>query len=475
MTTSATNPFLQGNCAPVEQEITVDSLQVVGHIPEELVGIYLRNGPNPQFPPLGRYHWFDGDGMIHGIHIANGKASYLNRYVHTEKFEAEHAEGRALVPGILEIGKMQNTRGLSLNTANTAFVWHAHRLLALWEVGDPHEIQLPRLETVGKYTFHDRLTSAFTAHPKVDRVTNEMMFFGYSPFVPPFLQYGVVSAVGEIERIVLIELPAGVMMHDFAITEHYTIFMDLPFLFNGTGVMRGEPSFIFQAEHPSRFGILPRHGDDTSIRWFELPSCWVWHTLNAYEDGDEIILLACRAQSTTMLTPEETTQTLQTVEQAPDISRLHRWSFNLKTGAIREEQLDTVPSEFPRVNDDLLGRHTRYGYVACNPQQQQDVGAFDGLIKYDLQTGQSYTHTLGPHRLCGEGLFVPRQGASVEDDGWLLSLLYDKGAEQSELLVINAQDMSAEPMARILLPQRVPYGFHGAWVSEAEMAETKLL
>ena len=467
MTISTSNPFLRGNCAPVERELTVDNLAVIGQIPRELAGMYLRNGPNPQFAPLGRYHWFDGDGMMHGIAIAHGKASYRNRYVRTEKFAAERAEGRALMSGLLEAGKSDNNpRGLSFNTANTAFVWHARRLLALWEVGEPYEIRLPELETVGKYTFNDRLTSAFTAHPKVDSITHEMMFFGYSPFVQPYLQYGIVSAQGELLRTMPIDLPVGVMMHDFAITEHYTIFLDLPLVFDVQRMMRGEEPFKFEGERAARIGVMPRHGNTGDVRWFELPSFWVWHTLNAYEDGDEVVLLACRAQSTTMLVPEALSSAQHgNSDTMHDVSYLHRWHLDVKYGTLREEQLDGRAGEFPRVHDGLLGRYTRYGYIARAPHDLEEAGAFDGLIKYDLETGRSAMYELGSERYCGEGLFVPRPAATAEDDGWLLSLVYDKKSNQSELLILNAQDMLAEPVARILLPQRVPYGFHGAWVA----------
>jgi carotenoid cleavage dioxygenase len=461
MVTTAVNPFLEDNFAPVHEEVTADKLKVIGELPSDLSGMFVRNGPNPQFPPIGQYHWFDGDGMLHGVQISNGKAQYRNRYIQTRGFKIERDEGRAIWSGLLEPPQPNNPYGPGKNTANTALVCHDGRLLALWEGGAPHAIALPSLETVGEYTYNGKLASAFTAHPKIDPVTGEMMFFGYSLFAPPFLKYSVVSAKGELLRTVPIDLPMGVMMHDFAITEHYTIFMDLPLTFNMERVRRGEPAFLFEPERPSRFGIVPRHGDNSSIRWFESPACYVFHTLNAYEEGDEVVLLACRLNYTNVLMSKPTP-----VESEGDCAPLYRWRFNLRTGTVQEEALDDRSSDFPRINEQLMGRPTRYGYTARMSPDPSPV--FDGVIKYDLSGGSSH-HEFGAGRYGGEAVFVPRPGAMAEDDGWLLTFVYDKGEETSELVVVNAQDMAAEPVARVLIPQRVPYGFHGTWVSEEQV------
>ncbi len=188
------NPFLAGNWTPVREEQTIASLKVIGELPPELAGTFLRIGPNPQFRPLGQYHLFDGDGMVHSVQISDGQAHYCNRYVRTDKFLAEQQAGRALIGGLMEIGKIPNPEGIPLNVANTSLVWHNQRLLALWEVGSPHELSLPSLETLGPYTFQDQLKTAFTAHPKVDQRTGEMMFFAYTMATPPYLYYGTVSA-----------------------------------------------------------------------------------------------------------------------------------------------------------------------------------------------------------------------------------------------------------------------------------------
>ncbi|MBV8887263.1 MAG: carotenoid oxygenase family protein [Chroococcidiopsidaceae cyanobacterium CP_BM_RX_35] len=474
MTTTLANPFLTGNFAPVREEILVDRLTVIGKLPSDLSGTFVRNGPNPQFAPKGHYHWFDGDGMLHGVRLCNGNAQYCNRYVRTKGFEIERAEGEAVWTGLLEPPQMENPYGPYKNTANTALVWHDGHLLALWEGGEPHEIKVPGLETVGPFTYNGTLISAFTAHPKVDAITGEMMFFGYSVATPPYLQYSVVSAAGELLRTVPIDLPVGVMMHDFAVSEYHTIFMDLPLTFRPERPQQGQPAFAFEPESPSRFGILPRHGDNSNIRWFEAPACYVFHTLNAYEEGDEVVLTACRMNSTDVLGMSETLEhhrESDTTDDRNDAARLYCWRFNLATGAVREEALDDCPSDFPRLNEQLTGRQTRYGYTArFAPSQAGESPRFDGLIKYDFATGRSETHEFGRGRYGGEGVFAPRTSAVAEDDGWLLTFVHNEIEGKSELVVVNAQDMNSEPVARILIPQRVPYGFHGIWVADEQMA-----
>ncbi|WP_414565948.1 MULTISPECIES: carotenoid oxygenase family protein [unclassified Anabaena] len=460
MTTTAINPYLNGNFAPVREEITTNTLKVIGELPPDLSGIFVRNGPNPQWSPIGQYHWFDGDGMLHGVRISNGQATYSNRYVRTQGWKIEQAAGKAVWSGLLEPPQMDNPHGGYKNTANTALVWHAGQMLALNEGGAPHAIKLPDLKTKGEYTYNGKLVSAFTAHPKVDPNNGEMMFFGYS-FTPPYLQYSVVSAAGELLQTVPIDLPIGVMMHDFAITENYTIFMDLPLTFSLERVKRGEPMMMFERDRPSRFGIVPRYGDNSNIRWFESSPCYIFHTLNAYEDGNEVVLIACRMKSTNVLNDDSS------ADPDADIPRLYCWRFHLSTGKVREEMLDDVPAEFPRVNENYVGQLMRYGYAS--KLAKSSLPLFDGLIKYDLSNGKSQTHEFGHGCYGGEAVFAPRLNATSEDDGWLVTFVHDENTTTSELVVINAQDVTAAPVARVLIPQRVPYGFHGSWVSEEQL------
>ena len=465
--------FLQDNFAPVKEEITASDLPVIGQLPQELSGMFLRISPNPLFPPIGLYHWFDGDGMLHGVNIKDGKASYRNRYVQTDTLKIEKQEGKAIWPGLLNLPRFDSPHEIMIkNPANTSVIWHAGKLFALCEAGVPHHIRVPDLETVGAYTFNDKLTCAFTAHPKIDPVTGEMMFFGFSPIAPAYLSYGVVTAEGEITRIVPIELPSPVMMHDFAITQNYSIFLDMPLGFVPGKMIKGEIPLAFNPKRKSRIGIILRHGDNNSLRWFEVPTCMVYHTVNAYEEGSEIVLLGLRMPSTNLLIPSDDIENGKNSEN--EMAKMCRWRIDLKTGVIAEELLDDQVTEFPRINDNLVGRKMRYIYAGEGALYANPKPLLDGVKKYDLEKGTNESYFFGRGRFGGECVFVPRPNATVEDDGWVITYIHDTITDRSELIVLNAQKITVGPVARVMLPQRVPYGFHCGWVSSEQMATQKI-
>ncbi len=479
------SPFLEGNFGPVREEVTAENLRVIGELPREMDGMYVRTGANPQFEVVKSYHWFGGDGMLHGVRVKDGKASYRNRFVQTEAYAKEKAAGRALWGSGLGGPEFDNPNGPARgNTGNTAMVWHDGRLLALWEGGDPHHITVPGLATVGPYNYGGKLMHAFTAHPKVDEATGEMIFFGYNMMgldmakgtKVPFLTYSVASKAGELVHTTPVELPVGVMMHDFAVTANYSIFLNLPYTFSLERAMKGEQPFAWEPDRGAQFGILPRHATGDQVRWFSAPACYIFHTLNAFEQGDEVVLDACKMGKVDLggldSTVTPTAEQAIAMAESDSSPRMHRWRFNLKTGMTKEEQLDDVSSDFPRVADSMVGRQARFGYSA-RFRSEGKMPEADATIKYDLATGKSKTHIHGKQRSGGEAVFVPRPGGTAEDDGWLVTFVYDGSEGTSEFVVINAQDVEAAPVARVLLPQRVPYGFHGAWLTDGQIAASR--
>ncbi len=466
----AVSPYLSGNYAPIREETQAEDLRVIGELPVEMDGMYVRTGPNPQFDPMGQYHWFDGDGMLHGVRVRDGKASYRNRYVVTKGYLEEKAAGENLFYGIMEMEKNFATGRGYKNQGNTALVWHDGQLLTLMEGAEPHSVGLPGLTTNGTYDFCGKLISSFTAHPKVDEKTGEMMFFGYNPMAAPYVQYSLVSKDGELQFTRPIDVPRGVMMHDFSITQNYTIFMDLPLTFSVERAMKGGPVLAFERDLPARYGILPRHGGNEDIKWFEMAAHYMFHTSNAFEDGDDIVLHGCRLASTNVLQPAEMPKNRNGDVDGgdPDESQglMHRWRFNMKTGTYKEEQLDDVGTDFPRVDDKLVGYGSRYSYNArFNKVPYGEQPSFEGINKYDLKTGRMEAHLFGKERFGGEPVFVARNGGTDEDDGWLVTFVYDEIEGTSEMIVVDAKNITAAPLARVMIPQRVPYGFHGAWVT----------
>lgn len=453
-----TNPFLAGNRAPVHDEIDVADLPVTGEIPAALTGDFLRNGPNPVVEPSARYHLFDGDGMIHAISFAGGRARYRNRWVRTPGFEVEQEAGVALFGGITDVAGTAREAmakvGPMKNVANTHVVEHAGRILALWEAGSPYEITRD-LDTVGAYDFCGRLAGAMTAHPKIDPVTGEMLFFGYSP-IPPYLRFHAVDAGGALVRSIDIDVPNPVMMHDFAITENYAVFLDAPAVFDLAAGMRGEPFVQWRPDEGCRIGLLPRDGD--LVEWYEVEPGYVFHFMNAFEEDGVVRLDGCRQPQLNM------GQSAAEVS-APARTALTRFTVDPVAGTAAFAALDDRVGDFPRVADAVVGRPNRFGYLAWFATEHNGgVGDFDAVAKYDHQRGSVDTYVYGPGHTTGEVVFAADPDGSAEDDGWLLSFVHDATTDASDLVVLDARAPAAGPVATVRLPRRVPFGFHGSWM-----------
>ena len=451
-----TSPFLEGVFAPVHDELDVPHLEVTGELPADLDGTFLRNGPNPQFAPLGPYHWFDGDGMLHAIEVRDGTARYRNRWIDTPGLRHERAAGRSLFGGLQNIvfppRELLEECGVLKNVANTNVVRHAGRTLAVWEGGWPTEVD-DDLRTVGLHSFDGRLEGAMTAHPKWCPETGELMFFGYVPMGgPPFLRYHVVDASGALVHSTPITIPRGVMMHDFLTTRHHSLFFDLP------AVLAMDGGQMWQPQHGARIGVLPRHGVDADVRWFDIDPCYVFHFLNAWEEGDRIIALGCRLPSVDLNLDRANERGTHMGEGAG----LTRWTIDLTTGKVDEQRLDDRRADFPRLHDGLVGLPHRYGHASWT-QHGGAGAAFDSLVQWDVTTGEEETYGFGAGHVIGEAVFAPRPGATHERDGWLMVHVTDERTMRSDVAVLEAEDITAGPVARIHLPRRVPAGFHGGW------------
>jgi carotenoid cleavage dioxygenase-like enzyme len=460
---SDVNPFLQGNFAPWRLEGDAPDLEVEGEIPRELDGTFYRNGPNAAFEPMGRYHWFDGDGMIHAISIADGRASYRNRWVKSDGLAEERKAGRALYPGLLSFSLSEGP-AFKL-TANTNIVAHAGKLLALVEAGPPTRLAPGTLETIGVDDFGGKLVGPMTAHPKMDPETGEMLFFGYSPF-PPYLQYHVADRAGALVRSEAIDVAWPSMMHDFAITRDHVIFILCPVVFSFEQIAEHGTVFSWKPELGTKIGVMPRSGGNADVRWFDTDACYVFHPMNAYDDGGAIVLDVARYDELLFMSPRAAREPDW---RSKNSAKLHRWRIDLKDGTVRSTPLDDLDGEFPRVDERLLGRKHRFGYMAATGPEGNATGMpeWTAVRKYDLEKGTSQTRTFGAGNGAGEPLFVPRSQKSAEDDGYVLALVYDRARNASEFNILDARNIAGEPIATIRIPNRVPYGFHGNWVPDA--------
>ena len=436
------NPFLAGNFAPIDAETTVFDLPVQGRVPDELEGRLLRIGPNPIGSTSGQdsYQWFTGNGMAHGLRLRGGRAEwYRSRFVVSDRIAA--ALGRAALGG--------PRNGPRDNNANTNVVDMGGRSYAIVEAGGlPVELSYT-LESVARSDLAGTLRRGFAAHPKRDPVTGQLHALTYEPGLQA-LSYLLVEPDGR-SRIVA-EVPAAhcPMVHDMAFTATKVIVLDLPVTFEAASVGRGFP-FAWNPQRVPRIGLLPRDGDLSGLRWVEAPSCYVFHVMNAYDEGDSVVIDVVRHP-----------RVFDRERRGPDegASRLVRWRID-PHGGLGETVLEARGCEFPRLNDAFAGRPYRYGYTASAEGLR-----FGPAYKHDVSSGRTEIHRYGAGRATLEPVFVARRGSVDEDDGWIMSYVYDAGRDASDVVILDAKGFSDTPVATIPLPVRVPFGFHGNWLPD---------
>ncbi len=477
------NDYLRGNYAPVCQEHTVTDLPVTGAIPEHLDGRYLRNGPNPvaDIDPQ-TYHWFMGDGMVHGVRLRDGKAQwYRNRWIRTPTVADALGEPTP---------RRRHRAGLELIGANTNVLSHAGRTLALAEGGVASYELTDELNTVGPCDFDGTLPGGYTSHPKHDPDTGELhavsYFFGRGNTV----QYSIIGVDGRARHTVDISVMGSPMMHDFSLTKDHVVFYDLPVTFDpgpcaeiiaprslrtptrlvlsaiigrirvpdpitamaGKRIRgRATMPYSWDPSYPARIGVLPRHGGADDVRWFDVEPCYIFHPLNAYDDGDTIVLDVVRH-------PKVFDRGYHGPVEGP--TTLDRWIVDLADGKVCETRLDDRPQEFPRIDDRLVGRPHRYGYAL---QAASGTGAIavDAVLRHDLYRGTTTVRRLGRHSSPSEFIFIPNSPQTPEDDGVLMGFVYDAATDHSDLTILDAA--SLDTIAAVHLPDRVPHGFHGNW------------
>jgi carotenoid cleavage dioxygenase len=441
------NPYLDGNFAPVREELTVERpLPVDGAIPPVLEGLLVRNGPNPAVvPDAARYHWFSGDGMVHAVELREGRAvSYRNRWVRTRKLAAE--VGTAAPPGPIEPVD---------GPANTHVVWHGGRLLALVESGFPHRLTTG-LETLEVEDFDGGLTSPMTAHPHVDPDTSGMAFFGYDVFGPPFLRYHELDSAGSLVHTTNVDIPQATMQHDFGVTATRVAFLDLPVVFDLDLAAQGLAlPFHWDSHAEARIGILDRGADGIGVRWAALDPCYAFHVMNAFDDGPAVVLDVCRY--------ERMFDTAEGDLIGSVLPTLERWRVDPTRGTVETTQLDDRTVELPRIDDTLAGRPYRYGYCT-EISREGGSDSFDALVQYDLRRDTAERWVPGPELSPGEPVFVRDPDGRADDEGWVLSVVYDAGRDASDVVVLDASSFGGAPEAVIHLPSRVPFGFHGSWI-----------
>jgi carotenoid cleavage dioxygenase len=465
------HPYRTGAWTPNHREWDADDLVVEGELPDDLAGVYLRNTENPVHEAIGLYHPFDGDGMLHSIRFEAGRASYRNRFVRTDGFLAEQAARGPLWTGLLDLAAHSvredgwGARGRMKDASSTDVVVHNGTALStFYQCGDVYQLDPTSLADRGKAPWVRAFPSptGVSAHPKLDEHTGELLVFGYGPEWP-HLHYGVVSPTGELVHAIDVPLPGPRLPHDLAFTEHYTIFNDLPLYWAPELLAQDVHLPRYYPDQPSRFGIVPRYGTTDEIRWFEAEPTYVLHWINAFEDGDEVVVDGF-FQHHPSPKKQEGASRMATAYRHIDLAQLdarpHRWRFDLVTGATREEPLSDRTMEFGMINGRHAGRPYRYSYDVTGAP---GWFLFDGLVKHDLHTGAEQHYAFGDGVFGSETPFAPRPGATREDDGYLVTFTTDLGRDVSECLVFDAEDITVGPIARVRLPERISSGTHTCW------------
>nr|AFA36208.1 9-cis-epoxycarotenoid dioxygenase 4 [Lactuca serriola] len=475
---------LMGNFAPVPECPVHHGLEVIGEIPNDLNGFYLRNGANPMFKPTGGHHLFDGDGMIHAVKLGpKNKASYCSRFTRTSRLKQELSLGRPYFPK--PIGELHGHLGLArlalfyargvaglldtahgIGVANAGLVYFNGRLLAMSEDDLPYSINIKRdgdLATDGRFDYDGQVNCPLIAHPKVDPVTGELFSLSYDVLKKPYLKFFSFEKNGKKSREVSISLNQPTMIHDFAITQSHIVIPDHQVVFKLSEMVQGKSPVLLDPNKVSRYGILPKSvKNESSIQWIDVPDCFCYHLWNAWEEvdvkGDQIIVVI----GSRMTPPDAIFNEINFDLLRSELTEIR---LNRTTGQSTQRVLVSgINLDAGNVNKKLLGRKTRYVYLAI----VEPWPKCNGMAKVDLETGVVSKLFYGNGRFGGEPCFIPVEGSDKEDEGYIMSYVRDEAMERSELVIVEASSMKEIGIVR--LTGRVPYGFHGTFVSTHDLA-----
>ncbi|MEM7413724.1 MAG: carotenoid oxygenase family protein [Myxococcota bacterium] len=441
--------------------------RVEGEIPRELHGTLYRNGPNQKTAPasgMESLHLFDGDALVHAIRFENGRAHHRSRYAQTASYLREQAEGRYCLGGLNVPAEGPLEEPPPGHQPNTNAVFHSGRLFALVENMPPFELDPESLDSKGVWDYDGKMLGlSTTAHPKIDGKTGQMWIHGYQP-VAPFIQLYVVEPDGSVSMAEAHDAPWPSMMHDFAITENYVIFPLGSLHFDLEPLAAGGrfSDAVKGVDRPMQFGIRSRE-PGSEVHWIEGPSAgYMFHPGNAYEADGKIFMDACTYES-----PQGLMDDLDVARRGEGgegfTARPYLYEIDLAKGTCKETKFSESSAEFPRIDDRRVGYENRWGYAATADPAPGTAGLFRRITKYDRTGGPSVHREAVEGRWVGEPVFVPRTPDAAEDDGFVLSLVFDARDDASAVEILDARNLDGEPLARIWTDERIPLGFHGNW------------
>ncbi|XP_019184825.1 PREDICTED: carotenoid 9,10(9',10')-cleavage dioxygenase 1-like isoform X2 [Ipomoea nil] len=509
----------QANFAPVEErEEAIVLYNIHGIIPHDFPeGVYLRNGANPIFGGLkiaesifgkSSQLWVEGEGMIHAMYFKKGSnghwnISYNNKLVQTGTFQVEKDRKRPAFLPTVEGDPLAVLSAILLNSwrfgkmtkeyANTSCLIHSGRVYAITENHLPFEIDISTLQTLGSWDVNGGWTRPFTSHAKKAPHSGELVTMGFDP-QKPFFEVGIISADGQkVAHKADLKFNRCTFCHEIGVTLRYNVILDFPIMLDARVLIKGKSFIKYDSKEFARIGVMPRHGDADSVTWFEVEPCVVFHILNCYEEDNEVVVIACRAPGSILSGPDhdfwETknewfSKGFKHFVQGSDESsadglfftRVHEWRLNIKSGQVKSRFLtgSQFSMDFPFINEHFTGLKNQFGYaqiVDSNASSVAGLAKYGGIAKLYLEEGEAEElikveyHMLPRNTFCTGAVFVAKTCGNEEDDGWIITFVHNENTNKSQVYMIDAKHFSNEPTATITLPRRVPYGFHGAFIT----------
>jgi len=446
-------------------------LEVRGEMPKDLSGVLYRIGPARHDVYGDRFRsWFDGDGMVHALTVEGGRVTYRNRFVATAGRVAEESAKKRLYGGFATRGPGSAMdrflrRGARKNPANTNIVFHAGKLLALCEAGRPHRLDPETLATIGEDDMSGTLppSTAYSAHPKLDPDTGEMWNFGVSYGKDAVIHVYRTTKDGHTNVAAKVTLPAAAMVHDYALTKTRAVFVIAPIVLPRVplGLLFGQRSYAESLRYRPELGVSIAVVDRASgeTRWWKTDPFMMFHTVNAWDDGDDLVIDVCAYPDASIMRTIEDVMAGDT----PQPARAYLERLRLASaGYVTRARLSDVAIEFPRVAGRARMKEHRKVYGVAWADDREFISQPAVL---DTVTGKAELAPMSAAEFAGECVPVSKAGATSESDVWLVSLVLDGASRTTELRVFDGADVAAPPVATARLPHVVPLGFHGNWTS----------
>ncbi|KAF2878231.1 9-cis-epoxycarotenoid dioxygenase-like protein [Massariosphaeria phaeospora] len=488
--------FFQGFNKPSRLEGDIFELETSGTIPKDMNGTFYRVQPDHRFPPLFEEDiHFNGDGSVSAFRFENGHVDFKQRYVHTDRYKAETKARRAL------LGRYRNpytdnemVKGIIRTASNTNVVFWRGVLLAMKEDGPPFAMDPVTLETIGRYDFDGQVQSpTFTAHPKFDPDTGEMVCYGYEAGgdghdASNDIVVYTIDKDGKKTEECWYKAPFCGMIHDCAITKNYLILPLTPIKVNAERLKRGGNHFAWDPKEDQYYGIVPRrNGKPEDIIWLRADNGFHGHVAGSYEDSAGQIVVDLTIASDNVFyffPPDSPTHTPTTLLQRNKlVSDTYRWIFNPHAPTntrVRPARAFGINGEFSRIDDRVLTKpYTHFWQCAIDASKPYDFakcgppagGLFNVLGHYEWESGGRDTWWAGPTCTVQEPVFVPRAGSTAEGDGYIVMLLNHLDVLRNDILVFEAWDLGKGPLAVVHLPVKLRLGLHGNWVEQREVEE----